>query len=321
MSTKYFRSLIALGAMILVVGCVQTKPVPSYARAGDIVIVGLGGVERNSNGAKVLNPSELDITITDSENSVFELDALQVFKSYPDPAAVVNAEAIKGNALGLVPFDGGWFAAVLLTEVGSGTPLPLATGPATVNVSSTKLENTAFLGEGDLSSLPLEILPGQSNVDGQYLQQFASYAPTKNRFLLAPDTPADFANIGGAFLSVEYYDDSYFNNGIEPIILPSSHNPYVQLSYNVVDNGNNTGVINIIILNPQGFVPANTGTNNSSSVNDLAVTLVYFALGSSALPAVAKTQFALDTSASYYIDTSGAIIEGLTPVLTHASDL
>jgi hypothetical protein len=317
------RGLITLGALAIVAGCVQTKPIPGYARAGDIVIVGLGGIERNSNGTQVLRPDDLDITITDSSNAVYNLTATQIFKSYPDHAAYMNTSAIQVGALGLVPFDGGWFAAVPLHETSGGgsTPLPLATGLATINVDSAKLENTNHPWEGNLTSLPLEILAGQSTLDSQYLQQFIGYSPSLNSFLLAPDAPESAANIAGAFLSVEYYDKTYFSNGIEPMIVPSSHNPYVQLSYTVVDNGNGTGVINIILLNPQGFSAAETGSNNSSLVSDLTVKLIYFASGNTGQPAIAKTQFAMDTAASYYIDTSGAIIQGLTPTLTHSSEL
>ena len=322
MKIRCLRGIIALTALLVLAGCVQTKPVPGYARAGDIIVVGLGGVERNSNGAQTLKISDLSITITDSSNAVFDLTAQQVFKSYPDHAAFMNSQAIQTDTLALIPFDGGWFASVPLTTAGLAEPLPLAIGQATITVTSAKLQNTAFVAEGDLSSLPIEILPGQSSLDSDYLRQFISYAPTPNSFLLAPDDPSSFDDIAGAFLTIEYYDDSTFDDGIEPMIVPSSHNPYVQLSYNLIENGNGTGKINVILLNPEGFVSAQAGgKKNASSLNDLNLNLVYFPEGDSGLPAAAKTQFALDTAASYYIDSNGSVIEGLTPVLTHTSDL
>jgi hypothetical protein len=314
----YLRCGLALGMLLLLWGCVQTKPVPGYARAGDIVAVGLGGIERNSGGARTLSRQDLAITITDSANTVYELTANQVFKSYPDHAAFMNTSAVAGSELGLVPFDGGWFASVPLTDA-SSAPLALATGPATISVSSSQLQNTSHPWEGDLTSLPLEILPGQTTLDSQYLQQFVGYATAPKSFLVAPDTPGDFTDIAGAFMQIEYYDESYFADGVAPMVVPSSHNPYVQLSYKVVSNGNGTGSINIVLLNPEGFRPAQLASNTSSSLADLSVTLIYFARSSSA--AIAKTKFALDTESSYYIDVTGAVVSGLTPTLTHFSDL
>lgn len=299
-------------------GCVQTRPVPGYARAGDVVVLGLGGVQRNWSGFKA---EDLTITITDSDNDTYDLNGLSIFKSYPDHMAFMNVSAIDGNdqGLDLVPFDGGWFVMVSLRD--GALPLPLATGQATISISAPNLINTAKPFEGDLTSIGIEILAGETSVDNAYTQQFVGYAQTPINFLIRPQDLNGVDTVAGAFFKIDYYDDSFFRDGIEPVIVPSSHNPYVQLAYNVVSNGNGTGSINITLLNPAGFKTVATADTNSSLLADLSLNMVYFADGPGAQAAIANAQFDLDTSSSYYIDDSGAIIEGLSPTFTHSSEL
>ena len=303
-------------------GCVQTRPVPGYARTGDIVVVGLGGIERNSASTPALRPSDLDVTITDFNGDTYPLAASNIFKSYPDYKAFMNTAAIDGGDQGLelVPFDGGWFAVVPLITPGSATQLPLAVGPATIAVSSPKLANTALLGEGDLSNLNLEILSGASSVDAQYLAQFTGYAGGENNFVISPGDLSGIDNVAGAFFKIDYIDETYFANGIEPVVVPSGHNPFVQLAYNVVSNGNGTGSITVTLLNPAGFKSTANADSNSSLLADLSVNLLYFADGNGQA-AIANTKFELDTTESYYIDGNGEVIGGLSPTFTHYSEL
>ena len=302
-------------------GCVQTRPVPGYARVGDVLVLGLGGIERNSASEPVLRPSDLTITITDA-NDTYNLAATNIFKSYPDYKAFMNTAAIDGGDQGLelVPFDGGWFAVVPLITPGSAVPLPLAPGQATISISSSKLINTADPFEGDLSNIGIEILAGTTSVDPQYLAQFTGYAATENNFIVSPGDLNGITDIAGAFFKIDYNDDTYFKDGIEPMVVPSGHNPYVQLAYNVVSNGDGTGSINVTLLNPAGFKPQTSSDTNSSLLADLSVSLAYFPDGDGQA-ATANTKFSLDTSGSYYIDGNGAVISGLAPTFTHYSEL
>lgn len=320
---KVLALLLCLGLPLS--GCIQFKPVPGYARAGDYIIIGLGGVHRNAGGEGELKKEDLAITITDANTMTYDLEARYVFRSYLDYAAMVNTLALDGTAqgvglTGLVPFDGGWFAVVPLTHAGQyDAPLvELATGPANITVSSSKLNNTAQLREGDLSDLPIEILSGVSQQDDDYVAQFSTYPSTEHNFVIKPDNLGGVADIAGAFVVINYNDDSFFKNGLEPMIVPAHHNPYAQLSYHVEDNGNGTGSIAITLLNPAGFKSSNTTTTNASLLADLTVRLVYFTSGSIAQ---AKSIFSLDNAASYYIDSNGAVIGSLSPTLVHAADL
>ena len=48
---KLFKASLFILALFWLAGCVQTKTTPGYAKAGDYIVLGLGGVERNANGA------------------------------------------------------------------------------------------------------------------------------------------------------------------------------------------------------------------------------------------------------------------------------
>lgn len=314
-------------ALVWVVGCVQTKPVPGYARAGDRIVLGLGGIERNSGGEATLKTSDLTITLTDAGSVEHDLDALFVFKSFPDYASGLNASIVDGrvnlaNLSGMSVFDGGWFAVVPLSPPGMpDTPLPLAIGPATVEVTSPKLANIADNIEGDLSAIPIEIIAGTSARDGEYERQFVSYMEDQDNFLIAPDNLVGVSQAGGAFFEIEYSDDSFFATGAEPMVVPVNHNPYVQLNYNHVANGDGTGTLYVTLLNAAGFSDAANATQNTTPLSGLAVKLLYFKSGIASVVTQAKASFSINAANSYYIGTDGAILTGISPVLTHNADL
>jgi hypothetical protein len=322
------KLVLCISIAYWLVGCVQTKPVPGYARAGDNVVLGLGGIHRNGLSEDI-STDDLTITITDSGGVVHNLQALQTFKSYPEYNSRMNASALSGSAdsMGIMPFDGGWFVTVPLTVAGdTSTPLPLAEGWASISVTSPKLTNLADNNEGDLSALPIEIIAGVSSYDSDYNRQFTYYRPTNNNFLIGPDDLSGVNNVGGAYFVINYTDDSLFKPGIFPVALPSGHHPFVQLSYNVIEHGDGTGEIRITLLNPAGFTTFATSTNQTSLLADLSIKLLYapasisYPAGTD-IPAIYKAAFSLDLAQSYYIDINGDVISGLQPELTHVTDL
>ncbi|MCX2979220.1 hypothetical protein [Candidatus Marimicrobium litorale] len=326
LSTGLRCSVLCL-TLLWVVGCVQTKPVPGYARAGDRIVLGLGGIERNSGGEAVLKASDLSITLTDASSVEHDLEALFVFKSFPDYAARLNAGVIDGQIdlfglSGMSAFDGGWFVVVPLNPPGMPeTPLPLAVGAATVEITSPKLTNIADAMEGDLSAIPVEIIAGTSARDGDYDRQFVGYTQYGDNFLIAPDNLAGVSQAGGAFLEIEYNDDSFFAAGAEPMVVPVDHNPYVQLNYNHVANGDGTGTLYVTLLNAAGFSDEANATQNTTPLSGLAVKLLYFKSGATSAVTQAKASFSINAGNSYYIGTDGSILTGISPVLTHNADL
>ncbi|MEZ5501655.1 MAG: hypothetical protein R3E50_02965 [Halioglobus sp.] len=320
----WVRVVVVSLAVCWLAGCVQTKTTPGYARAGDHIIIGLGGAIRNAGGQATLKASDLTVTLKDHNNQQFALEPRFIFKSYLDYTAQMNTYTFDGTnvqagLVGMVPYDGGWFVVAPLTYPGQyASPLPLAVGAATISVSSPKLINTANNVEGNLSSIPIEIIPGTSAQDVNFVRQFIGYVKTPNSFVVRPNSLVGISEAGGAYLVIHYNDDTYFKNGLLPVVVPSDHNPYVQLNYNVVPNGDGTGTIYVTLLNPAGFRTVASASPNSSFMSDLTVRLNYFSNGT---PAQAKTNFSVDTTKSYYIDPNGATLVGLYPVLTHAEDL
>ncbi len=320
------RALMALVVALYLAGCVQTKTTPGYARAGDHIIIGLGGVNRNAGGESVLTESDLNIVLTDANSVQHTLQARFIFKGYLDYDAQMSTFAIDGTTTqyglnGMVPFDGGWNVVSPLTYPNDfGNPLPLAVGPATISVTSPKLINTNDNLEGDQTSIPIEILPGTSPQDVDFVRQFTGYVATPRRFFIQPDDLTGITEVGGAFLVIDYIDDSFFLNGLEPMVVQANPNPFAQLSYNVVPNGNGTGTIYVTVLNPNGFKIGAIADTNSSLLSDLTVKLVYFA-AVAATPAQAKANFSLDAASSYYIGMDGVALPGLTPTLVHVADL
>ena len=318
------KTILVFTALVWLSGCVQTKAVPAYARTGDIVVLNLGGIHRNTISAPVLAAGDLNITITDSASNTYALKASKVFKTYPNYSSTLTYSTFNGElgGLALMPFDGGWFVTVpLALETDQTVPLPLAVGPATISITSVTpggLVNTALLSEGDLDAIPIEIIAGTSTFDYAYNNQFDMYTQSPKTFDVAPVGLGSIASVGGAYFVIDYTDDSLFLDGIEPMVLPSNHNPYVQLSYNVRPNGDGTGRIYVTLLNPAGFTTPAVASNNSSMLADLTVKLQYF---SSSDATVIKPTFSLDLASSYYIDMSGAVIPALSPQLTHFVDL
>lgn len=328
MKTMFTRGIALCLALVWLGGCVQTKTTPGYARTGDNIVVGLGGLERNAGGVPILKPDDLAITLTDYLGGQHNLQALFVFKSYPDHASTLNAIIADGTVAnyGLtdtVAFDGGWFAMVPLTLPGQNDmPLPsLAVGAATISVTSPKLANIGNTVEGDLSAIPIEIIAGTSPVDNDFQRQFVGYVDSGANFVISPDDLTGISEVGGAYVVINYSDDSFFSAGTEPMIVPLDHNPFVQLNYNHVPNGDGTGTIYMTLLNPAGFKTAATAAPNSSLLSNLSVKLMYFpSFGNNRVPE-AKASFSVDTVNSYYIGLDGAVLSGLTPTMAHIEDL
>lgn len=308
--------VLLIAALTALAGCVQIAPIPAIAHAGDTVVLGLGGINRNWSGEK---PRNLQLSITDAANQSFPLESAVIFQAYPDYRAGTNIMALNGGPPNLQTFDGAWFLSVGLTDnIG---PLNLAPGPATIHVAADNLlvahddQDQPFAEEGDLTQIPIEILAGPpSPANG--VAQFGAYDNRGTHFLARPAAGSG-ATLGGAFYAINYQSDSEFT-ALKPMVFPVSHNPFVKMDYKIQQNGNGSGTYYIYVYNPAGFTASTPRQPKQAPLQDLGVHLEYF---DGSVTAAMKTNFALDTANSYFIDIDGNRINGLQAQMLHADQL
>lgn len=314
--------LITIGLLVVLAGCVQKYPVAYFARAGDTIILGLGGIQRNTNGATKLVIGDLQMTITNtSTGAVSTLTASTFFKAFPDYSSTLTRYEVSNTqpSAHLVPFDGGWFVTTTLPS----DPNVLPPGSYTISITSPtgKLLNTKFaLGsnsaEGDLTQIPLQIVAGTGG-NSSYNQQFAAYATGSHLDISPPASALAGVNSVGGLQLVINYPQANYNPAHPPMVLPYSHNPYIQLSQNIIDNGNGTKTLVVLLSAQQGFVASANQTPFTPVLSDLSLSLINFpASGVTVSSAQMLADFQIDQSRSKYYDIDGNAITSLSPAMT-----
>ena len=295
--------------IFLLSGCVQVTTIPYSARPGDQIVVGLGGIQRNVKSNYDLNITDLAVTITDSSSTTYAAQVMNVFQAYPDYTSELTHWVLNPDnsaSSGVVPYDGGWFAVVALTDV-NDDPLPLAEGDGTLSVSSASLVNTnTSASDGDLSAIEIEILPPYASgkkQNPQYAAQFSYYTPALTRFAvrIAAEDLSSYGTLGGIKAVINF---SGMPDGAQLLGFPASHNPWVQSGSQFVSNGDGTGYIQTHILNPYGFIGDHgkqTARYGDLQIQVLAIDGVY----------PDPTAYSLDVSNSYVFDIDGNPIAGL----------
>jgi hypothetical protein len=315
-----YGTCLALVAAIGASGCVQQYPIPNAVRSGETLVLGLGGIQRNANGNQKLQAGDLQVALTDHAGTQFILAPEATFKAFPDYASIVNYVAVKGDYL-LKPFDGGWFVTVPLVWPNGdheGEALPLAIGEGTVAITSNQLNNTALEElEGDLTNIPIEILPGVADVNKaiSYKQQFVSYA-RDSVLSIAPDSLSGVSSVGGLQLAITYPQSAaYLDANHPPMAVPNSHNPYIQIAQNIVVNNNGTNTINVLLTAQKGFSDAANQTALTPLLSDLTVQIMYFLNTEPYTEAQLLDDFEIDLAKSHYVDLNGNAMT-LQPVMT-----
>ncbi len=315
--------LIFVSLVIALAGCVQKYPISYYASPGDTIVLGFGGIQRNSNGPNSLSGNDLAITLTNtSTNAVMTLNNFGLFKAFPDYSSGVNFESIVG-VFPTVAYDGGWFAYVTLPSSG------LPAGAYTVSVTSptNKLTNTKWcynsgLCEGDLTNIPLQIVnSNNSSVSNSYASQFTYYSTTTYRLDVSPNQAPDsvgYSTVEGLQLVVTFSYANY-NSTLPVMAVPYSHNPNIQLAQNIVDTGDGVHKSLVILLSaPQGFVTTANRTPLTPVLSDLSLSLLFFPNNGVAVNSTQQlADFQIDQSRSRYYDVSGNVISQLQPVMTY----
>ena len=309
--------LLAIGLLVVLAGCVQKVPISYSARGGDTIILGLGGIQRNTNGATSLVSSDLQITITNSStNLTSPLTPNVIFKAFSDYSSLLTYAAANNTypTANFVPFDGGWFVTTTLPSDGSLPP-----GSYTISITSPKLTNTKFTSEGDLTQIPLQIVAGTADTatTASYNQQFIAYAPT-NHLDVSPSPASALAGLSavGGMQLVFTYPQAHYDSAHPPMALPYSHNPYIQLSQNIIDNGDGTKTLVVLLSTQQGFVSSANRTAFTPLLSDLSLSLLTFTGSAGTSISQQIADFTPDSSRSHYYDTSGNVITALQPVTT-----
>jgi hypothetical protein len=200
---------------------------------------------------------------------------------------------------------------------GPSTPLVgLAVGPATISVTSPtgKLVNNPSLGnfgaspnavkEGNMLSIPVEIIAGTSNpastASDDYDNQFRAYSMFNvPSFNVAPSSLLGITEVGGMQVAIKYTSASTK----VPMAVPYSHNPSINLQQNVVDNGDGSKTLNVMLTAPKGF--SSTPTPFKPTLRDLNIKVINFV----------GTGTTFQILSSKYIDTSGNVISGMSAVV------
>jgi hypothetical protein len=312
-------TLALIFGTFLMSGCITQTALPSYARSGDMVQIGLGGIKRNATN-KSLTFSDLTVTITDSLNVTQPIQPIGVFRAYPDHTswyardALDRADGFFGTGA-TEPYDGMWWTSIRL--IWNDTPITIATGPATVTITSAELTDTGGGFEGTLASFPLEIIAGVSNPSQNTLRQYQAYQHQRS-LTITPDDLTGVTVVGGFQVALTYNTAAVAVGTplIHPRVVPYSHDPNISIIQNTVDNGDGTQTLTAIVTNPNGFVPssdiATSWAIGTSIFRDLDFAVV---VRDATILAGWQTNYSIDAVDSYYIDDTGAVIANLNPVL------
>ncbi len=328
-STNY---LYLMALSFIAMGCASMQPLSNYARTGDTVAISLGGTDSNAL-APVLKKENITVTIKDAANSVYPVKVRNVFRVYSDPTSGYDYYAPlpnSGSYDAYVPAHmGQWMAIIDLVDPTSGNPPALATGSATLSVASPQLQNWVdYPGwgwtwtNGNLSSIPIQILPGTGSANPMNYQQPITFAPLGE---LEPrpqvevsvsGTPSTL--IGGGSFTFSYVTANFGTaQGQRPLVTTTTPDPNVQLASNYVDQANGTTLITVLISNPHGFNVDNSKTGLAVGRSMLR-SLRFDIMWGNPATTINDTnwQQSLQLVSSQYYNLSGNPMAELSPVLT-----
>lgn len=313
----HFKQLKVILAGMLTLGaltaCISPQTSPSYVQSGDFVSVNLGGMKRNLGG-QLLKRSEITATIKDANNNVYPLRKDRIYRVFPDHTSLYGTQMSMApdpaDPNSLLPYDGAVYVSLVLSDA-NNTPLPLAPGPATITVSSSKLTQTAMFGEGSYASIAVEILPGTRTPTYEETQQYYAYAPVKY-LSIKPTAGTPSRPIYGGQFELRYNAAAIPEGSYEPRLVPISHDPNINIIQTTKDNGDGTKSLLAYITNPNGFEALSAWSMGKSNVLDLNFAIIS---NSSDTFTNWQTNFNLVAAASYFVDQNGDTISNVTPLL------
>jgi hypothetical protein len=341
MNTQIRPNFLLVAILLLAItatGCTSFSATPTYSSSGDLINIGLGGIKRNTFGT-TLTKNDLVATITSDANGIeFQVKIRGVYRAYPDHTSQYAIKTMAGDPYfnDLHPYDGQWWVTLQLVEHDSANgvffPLPLASGPAVIKITSAALIETSREvngdpAEGSLSNFKIEMMPDTSNPSKARVRkpafqdpyQFSALVPLVS-LSVNPDTLIGVSVVGGMQIKLDYNPNALSTqSGSFPRLVPISHDPninIIQKTVDIADAGDGkTRALIAMVTNPNGFVDLEGGSwaIGKSTFDDLhfAVTVE----DSNKLDGNWLLEYSLDSSASFYIDDNGDVIVGMAPVL------
>jgi len=314
-------------------GCSSRQPLSHYARAGETVVLSLGGTDSNAK-VSVLKSQNVTVTITDAASVTHTAKLRNLFRVYSDPTSGYDFRSPTGNLYWdnyVTPHQGLWMAVVDLVDP-SGSPLPLAAGSATISVSSPDLNQWVdYPGwgwpwtNGDLSSIPVEILAGTGTTNPMNYLTPLSAAPLDS-LTASPQvevTPAGTPSqaVGGGSFVFSYVNADFvsmYGSQTLPRVVATSPDPNIQLGWSRADQGDGTSLLRVVISNPHGFNTDNSKTGlpgGKSLFRSLRFSIVWDGKLNATDITDANWTDSIQLVSGEYIDLNGNVMPELSPVL------
>lgn len=328
--TRLLRHTVVLLACILFSGCASMQAISNYARSGDTVMISLGGSDSNAL-ASVIRKENVNISITDSLGNNYPVTVRNLFRVNGDPT---SGYAFRSPTTTLIydnyvaPHQGLWLAVIDLVDPVTGTPLPLAVGSATLTVSSAEIQNWVDHSgygwpwtNGNLSSVAIEILAGTGTLNPMNYLGPVTFAPLDS---LEPNPQVEVtasgssgSDIGGGLFVFSFQNADFGGTFGKPRAVVTVPDPNIQIMSNLVDQGDGTSKLNVVIANPHGFKTGNdkAGLVDGQSLRrSLRFSLVWSSGNATVNDANWSSLLLLDSAG--YFDLDGNDIPALTAAMT-----
>ncbi len=289
------KCLSLASAIALLCACAGNQPLPNYAKTGDTISVALAGAKADT----FIDKRELSASITDA-GGLHPVKVRHLLRLYADPVSDHGMSKTDGSISAL---PGQWVAVIDLIDpvteippalVGGGQAATLLftyTGADAINFTGQQLIILDSVGQAH----PLTFFGGTSSL-------VSSLEPRPHLFVGIDSEPAES-------LAAAHYR---FSCEISEPACPSSlsvarisQHPNVQLiqrGYDDAENG--VRVLEIYLLNPQGFIDATTG-----STDDIPFAITW-PLGDGVSSANWASVISVEAS---FFDIDGAMTDSVSP--------